>query len=90
MTKATYYLGIFLAGCVATSLLGTVATLHPAFFRFVLLVEVVRLTLWLAAWALDDWLIALLKCDRMFYYGSLISLALSTLLGAGVALWMNW
>lgn len=90
MARATYFAAKFLAGCVAASQLGQVATLHPAFFRFSALVAVVAVVIWISLWVLDDWVIAVLNCDRTFYYGYLISAAICALLGGGVILWMQF
>ena len=89
MIKAAHLISLFLAGCVATSLLGTVATMHPAFLRFSILLSVVVAVIWLLAWLLDDWVISFLQLERFTYYSVLISFAVAALVGGGVALWMS-
>lgn len=89
MSKATHLISLFLAGCVATSLVGVVATLNPAFFQFCILLGIVFLSTWLLAWVLDDWVILHLKLERFTYYSVLIAAAAAVLLGGGIAIWMN-
>ena len=87
MAKATYYLGLFLGGCVATSLLGVVASIHPVFFKISAAIFCLLFLLWLLGWMLDDWLISLFNFDRMNYYGVLILALVAAVLGGLIALW---
>lgn len=88
MAKAAHYLGLFLLGCVATSLIGTVATIHPIFFRLAAFIAGLALALWILAWLLDDWLIKSFTIEPMYYYGALVAIAIAILLGGGLALWI--
>jgi hypothetical protein len=90
MVKATYLGGLFLTGCVASSFLGMLATLHPVFLRAVILVGCLVGIAWIAAWCLDDWAIEHWQLHRMSYYSVLVLVAIAVLLGVGVSLWIVW
>lgn len=89
MARATHLISLFLAGCVATTLIGVVASLAPEFFNFAVLVAGVLIALWLLAWLLDDWLINFLQLERFSYYSILISSAAAAVIGGGIAIWIN-
>jgi len=59
--RAVYLANYFIAGCIAFSLLGWIASLHPIAFRAVLCLLAATAIIWCLSWLLDFSLSSALK-----------------------------
>jgi len=84
--RAMYLANYFVAGCIAFSLLGWVASLHPITFRAVLCLLAVISICWGLSWLLDFSLSKLLKISVADLQALLISGLGMLLIGLGVFL----
>jgi hypothetical protein len=84
--RATYLANYFIAGCIAFSLLGWVASLHPYAFRAVLCLLVAITIGWVLSWLLDFSLSKLLKICVADLQALLIGSLAMLLIGLGVFL----
>ncbi|MBE9097168.1 hypothetical protein [Tychonema sp. LEGE 07203] len=84
--KAMYLANYFVAGCVAFSLLGWIASLHPMAMRAVLLLLAATVIVWGLSWLLDYSLSKLLKISVADLQALLISGLAMLLIGLGVFL----
>ena len=84
--RAMYLANYFIAGCIAFSLLGWVASLHPITFRAVLCLLVAIAIAWGLSWLLDFSLSKLLKISVADLQALLISGLAMLLIGVGVFL----
>lgn len=86
MTRAMYLANIFLAGCIASSFLGWIATLHPVAFRIISALTTTFLISWGLCWILDDTLTTWLKISPLDWQAVLVGLLVTLLIGLGVIL----
>jgi len=84
--RAIHLANYFVAGCIAFSLLGWVASLHPYAFRAVLCFLVAIACAWGLSWLLDFSLSKLLKISVADLQAILISGLAMLLIGLGVFL----
>lgn len=82
--KAMYLANYFVAGCVAFSLLGWIASLHPMAFKAVLFLIVAIALLWVMSWLIDFSLSQLLKVSVPQLQALLIGGFAMLLIGLGV------
>ena len=84
--RAMYLANYFVAGCIAFSLLGWAASLHPYAFRAVLCLLTAIACAWGLSWLLDFSLSKLLKISVADLQALLISGLAMLLIGLGVFL----
>ena len=84
--RAMYLANYFVAGCIAFSLLGWVASLHPMAFRAITFLLVVLAIGWSGAWLLDYSLSQFLKISIQQLQAVLISVLAVLVVGLGVFL----
>jgi hypothetical protein len=84
--RAIYLANYFVAGCIASSFLGWIASLHPMTFRAVLCLLTVIAIAWGLSWLLDFSLSKLLKISVADLQALLIAGLAMLLIGLGVFL----
>lgn len=84
--KAMYLANYFIAGCIAFSLLGWIASLHPMALRSVLFLLAAAVIIWGLSWLLDYSLSKLLKISVADLQALLLSGLAMSLIGLGVFL----
>ncbi|MEG4497560.1 hypothetical protein QUB05_05685 [Microcoleus sp. F10-C6] len=84
--KAMYLANYFVAGCVAFSLLGWIASLHPTAMKIVLFLLAAIAIAWGLSWLLDYSLSKLLKISVADLQALLIGGLAMLLIGLGVFL----
>ena len=84
--RAMYLANYFVAGCIAFSLFGWVASLHPITFRAVLCLLAAIVIAWGLSWLLDFSLSKLLKISVADLQALLIGGLAMLLIGLGVFL----
>jgi len=84
--RAMYLANYFIAGCIAFSLLGWVASLHPYAFRAVLCLLAVTAIIWSLSWLLDFSLSSALKITIVDLQAYLIATGAMFIVGLGVLL----
>jgi hypothetical protein len=84
--RAMYLANYFVAGCIAFSLLGWVASLHPYAFRAVLCLLAVTAIIWSLSWLLDFSLSSALKITIVDLQAYLIATGAMFIVGLGVFL----
>jgi hypothetical protein len=84
--RAVYLANYFVAGCIAFSLLGWIASLHPIAFRAVLCLLAATAITWCLSWLLDFSLSSALKISVSDLQAYLIVAGAMFLVGLGVFL----
>jgi hypothetical protein len=84
--RVMYLANYFLSGCIAFSLLGWVASLHPYAFRVVLCLLAATAIIWCLSWLLDFSLSSALKISVSDLQAYLIAAGAMFLVGLGVYL----
>jgi len=84
--RAMYLANYFLSGCIAFSLLGWIASLHPIAFRAVLCLLTATAIIWCLSWLLDFSLSSVLKISVRDLQAYLIAAGTMFLVGVGVYL----
>ena len=84
--RAVYLANYFVAGCIAFSLLGWIASLHPHAFRAVLCLLAATASIWCLSWLLDFSLSSALKISVSDLQAYLIAAGAMFLVGLGVFL----
>ena len=84
--RAVYLGNYFIAGCIASSLLGWVASLHPMAFRAIAFLLVALGIVWTVAWLLDYSLSQFLKISIQQLQAVLVSVLAFLIIGLGVFL----
>lgn len=84
--RAVYLANYFVAGCIAFSLLGWIASLHPHAFRAVLCLLAATAIIWCLSWLLDFSLSSALKISVRDLQAYLIAAGAMFLVGLGVFL----
>ena len=84
--RAMYLANYFVAGCIASSLLGWIASLHPMAFRAIAFLLAVLAISWSGAWLLDYSLSQFLKISIQQLQAVLVSVLAVLIVGLGVYL----
>ena len=84
--RAMYLANYFVAGCIASSLLGWVASLHPMAFRAIAFLLTALGIIWVVAWLLDYSLSQFLKVSIQQLQAVLVSVIAVLIVGLGVYL----
>ena len=84
--RAMYLGNYFVAGCIASSFLGWIASLHPMAFRAITFLLAALGIIWVAAWLLDYSLSQFLKVSIQQLQAVLVSVLAVLVLGLGVIL----
>jgi hypothetical protein len=84
--RAMYLANYFIAGCIASSFLGWVASLHPMAFRAVLCLLAATAIIWCLSWLLDFSLSSALEISVRDLQAYLIAAGAMFLVGLGVFL----
>ncbi|MEG5238693.1 hypothetical protein [Microcoleus sp. AT9b-C3] len=82
--RAMYLANYFIAGCIASSLLGWVASLHPMSFRAITFLVAAGAVAWVMCWLMDYSLSQLLKIPVPHLQALLVSSLVMMLIGLGV------
>ncbi|NJR72966.1 MAG: hypothetical protein HC773_03225 [Scytonema sp. CRU_2_7] len=88
MAKALYLAGLFLVGCIASSLLAWFGTLHPGNLRIAIALYALMIVIWGLCWLLDDAIAPYFKVPHLNYYAFLIGFGVAVVLGS-VATWLT-
>jgi hypothetical protein len=81
-----YLANYFIAGCIASSLLGWIASLHPVAMRAIALLAVATFILWGLCWLLDFSVSGWLKISVQNLQALLMAGLAVSIIGAGVFL----
>jgi len=84
--RAMYLANYFVAGCIASSFLGWIASLHPIAFRAIAFLTAAAFTVWCLCWLLDFSVSSLLKISVSSLQAFLLALLAAIAIGAGVFL----
>lgn len=84
--RAMYLANYLIAGCIASSLLGWIASLHPMSFRAIAFLLAAVGIIWSVAWLLDYSLSQFLKVSIQQLQALLISVMAVFIVGLGVYL----
>ena len=84
--RTMYLANYFVAGCIASSLLGWIASLHPMAFRAIAFLLAALGIIWASAWLLDYSLSQFLKISIQQLQAVLISVLAVLVVGLGVFL----
>jgi hypothetical protein len=82
--RAMYLANYFVAGCIASSLLGWIASLHPMLFRAIALLLAAVGVVWVVCWLLDFSISQFLKISVPQLQAILISILAVSIIGLGV------
>jgi hypothetical protein len=83
--RAMYLANYFVAGCIASSLLGWLASLHPTSFRAIAFLAA-AFVIWGLCWLLDYSVSNLLKISVSSLQAFLLAVLAAIAIGAGVFL----
>ncbi len=84
--RAMYLANYFVAGCIASSFLGWIASLHPTSFRAIAFLAAAALVIWGLCWLLDYSVSNLLKISVSSLQAFLLTVLAAITIGAGVFL----
>jgi len=84
--RAMYLGNYFLSGCIASSFLGWVASLHPTAFRAIAFLAAAAFILWGLCWLLDFSVSGWLKISVQNLQALLLAVLATAIVGAGVFL----
>jgi hypothetical protein len=84
--RAMYLANYFVAGCIASSFLGWVASLHPTSFRAIAFLTAAAFIVWGLCWLLDFSVSSLLKISVSSLQAFLLAVLVAIAIGAGVFL----
>jgi hypothetical protein len=84
--RAIHLANYFVAGCIASSLLGWVASLHPMAFRAIAFLAAAAFVIWGLCWLLDYSVSNLLKISVSSLQAFLLAVLAAIAIGAGVFL----
>ena len=84
--RAIHLANYFVAGCIASSFLGWVASLHPTSFRAIAFLAAAAFILWGLCWLLDFSVSGWLKISVNNLQALLLASLAATVIGAGVLL----
>jgi len=86
MMRAMYLANYFVAGCIASSFLGWVASLHPMATRAIAFLVTAAFILWGLCWLLDFSISGWLKISVQNLQAFLLASLVAGVIGAGVFL----
>jgi hypothetical protein len=84
--RAMYLANYFIAGCIASSFLGWVASLHPTSFRAIAFLAAAAFVAWGLCWLLDFSVSNWLKISVSNLQALLLAGLAASVIGAGVFL----
>ena len=84
--RAIHLANYFVAGCIASSFLGWVASLHPMAFRAIAFLAAAAFVIWGLCWLLDYSVSSLLKISDSSLQAFLLAGLAAIAIGAGVFL----
>ncbi|MEG4521151.1 hypothetical protein [Microcoleus sp. AT9b-C5] len=84
--RAMYLANYFIAGCIASSLLGWVASLHPMSFKAIAFLLAATTITWCLGWLLDYSLSNVLKIEIHALHAHLVVIGAMLVVGMGVYL----
>jgi len=84
--RAMYLANYFVAGCIASSFLGWVASLHPMAARAIAFLTAAAFIAWGLCWLLDFSVSTWLKISVSTLQALLLAILASAIIGAGVFL----
>jgi len=84
--RAMYLGNYFVAGCIASSFLGWIASLHPMAFRAIAFLTAAAFIVWGLCWLLDFSVSNLLKISVSSLQAFLLAVLVAIVIGAGVFL----
>jgi hypothetical protein len=84
--RAVYLANYFVAGCIASSFLGWIASLHPTSFRAIAFLAAAAFVIWGLCWLLDYSVSNLLKITVSSLQAFLLAVLAAITIGAGVFL----
>jgi hypothetical protein len=84
--RAIHLANYFVAGCIASSLLGWIASLHPTSFRAIAFLAAAAFILWGLCWLLDFSVSGWLKISVQNLQALLLAGMAAIAIGAGVFL----
>lgn len=84
--KAMHLINAFLAGCIAFSFLGWIASLHPTALKIISVLLITAIICWGLAWILDDALMARLKISPDNWQAILVGSLAMLLIGLGAVI----
>jgi len=84
--RAMYLANYFVAGCIASSLLGWVASLHPMATRAIAFLAAAAFVIWGLCWLLDFSVSGWLKISVTNLQALLLASLVATAIGVGVFL----
>jgi len=84
--RAIHLANYFVAGCIASSFLGWIASLHPITFRAIAFLAAAAFVIWGLCWLLDYSVSSLLKISVSSLQAFLLALLAAIAIGAGVFL----
>jgi len=84
--RAMYLANYFVAGCIASSFLGWIASLHPTSFRAIVFLAAAAFVIWGLCWLLDYSVSNLLKITVSSLQAFLLAMLAAIAIGAGVFL----
>jgi hypothetical protein len=84
--RAIHLVNYFVAGCIASSLLGWIASLHPMAFRVIAFLLATLGIIWASAWLLDYSLSQFLKISIQQLQAVLVGVLAFVIIGLGVFL----
>jgi hypothetical protein len=86
MMQAMYLANYFIAGCIASSFLGWIASLHPMTARAIAFLAAATFILWGLCWLLDFSVSSSLKISVTNLHAFLLASLAAIAIGAGVFL----
>ena len=84
--RAMYLANYFIAGCIASSFLGWIASLHPTLFRAITFLAAAAFVIWGLCWLLDYSVSSLLKISVASLQAFLLAGLAAIAIGVGVFL----
>jgi len=84
--RAMYLANYFVAGCIASSFLGWIASLHPMAFRAIAFLAAAAFVIWGLCWLLDYSVSNLLKISVSSLQAFLLAVLAAIAIGTGVFL----
>jgi hypothetical protein len=84
--RAIHLANYFVAGCIASSFLGWIASLHPITFRAIAFLAAAAFVIWGLCWLLDYSVSSLLKISVSSLQAFLLAVLAAIAIGAGVFL----
>jgi len=84
--RVMYLANYFVAGCIASSFLGWIASLHPTSFRAIAFLAAAAFIVWGLCWLLDYSVSSLLKISVSSLQAFLLAGLAAIAIGAGVFL----